>query len=79
MNELLATRQLMERHESVVQGATDRREVPSSFDKHQSEEVKRADPQRVNSHSIVREPRDVATTKENDLIYVADTSNQDEV
>ena len=39
-SELFATKQLMERHESVVQGATDRRErreVPSSFDKHQSE------------------------------------------
>ena len=41
----------MERHENVVQGATDRREergVPSSFDKYQSaEERKRTDPQRV--------------------------------
>ena len=37
-SEQFATKQLTERHESVVQGATDRRErreVPSSFDKHQ--------------------------------------------
>ena len=51
MSEQFDTKQFMERHESVVQGATDRRErreVPSNFEKHQSEEeVKRADPQRV--------------------------------
>ena len=62
-SEQFATKQLLERHENVVQGATDRREqggVLSSFDTHQSEEelkraypqrVKRADPQRVRKHS----------------------------
>ena len=47
VSEQFATKQLLERHESVVQGATERREqreVPGSFEKHQSEEeLKRAD------------------------------------
>ena len=84
MSEQFATKQLMERHRDVVQGATDRREqreVPSSFDKHQTEGhmkradprlVKRADPQRGNSHPIVRDVggqdkthlRDVTATEE---------------
>ena len=58
MSEQFATKHLMERHENVVQGATDRRErreVTSSFDKPQSEEeLKRADPQLVTRADPLR-------------------------
>ena len=80
MSEQFATKQLVERHENVVQGATDRRErreAASSFDKHQNEEeVKRAVPQRVNSHPFLRRHYYGGA---DDAIYVADSTNQDDV
>ena len=68
VEEQFATTQLMERHENVVQGATDRREqreVPSSPIKHQSEEeLKRADLQLVEkSGSTARKNKSESTRR----------------